>query len=125
MLGDDVDGDGHADVIVVLTDAVDIWLSSSSGFAQAPGSPFRVAGATELATGDLDGDGVADVAVGPWSGSDVTLVRGRTFQTRTVRMCERPIGLAIADLDHDGRGELVAACATENRLLVGSWPAKR
>jgi hypothetical protein len=33
-------------------------------------------------------------------------------------VCDRPIGLAIADLDGDGRGELLAACAKLNRLAI-------
>lgn len=118
VIGDDVSGDGRADIIVVLTNAVGVWLSDSGNFSPAPGSPWVIVGATEVATGDVNGDGVADIAVGPWAGNEVTIITGRTFSVGTVRTCERPIGLAIADLNSDGRGELIAACATENRLVV-------
>jgi hypothetical protein len=121
VVGDDVSGDGRSDIIVVLTNAVGVWLSDSGTFSPAPGSPWVIAGATEVATGDVDGDGVADIAVGPWDGDEVTIITGRTFHVGTVRACERPIGLAIADLNGDGRGELLAACATENRFVVLSW----
>ena len=125
VLGDDVNGDGRIDVIVVETDNVSVWLATPKGFSPAPGSPFRVASATEAATGDLDGDGIADVAIGPWNGSEVTVIQGGSMAVRKVPACTRPMGLAIADLDGDGRGELLASCTTENRLIVLRVPAPR
>lgn len=122
VLGDDVTGDGRNDIIVVETDAVSIWRADSNGFSAAAGSPFRVASATEAATGDLDGDGIADVAIGPWNGSEVTVIQGGTMAVRKIQACTRPMGLAIADLDGDGRGEILASCTTENRVLVLKWP---
>jgi hypothetical protein len=122
VVGDDVNGDRRTDIVVVHSDAVSIWLAGRDGFSQARGSPVSVRGATEAATGDLDGDGVADVAIGPWDGDEVTILRGRDLAARKVRACERPIGLAIADLDGDGRGELLAACANHGRLVVVTMP---
>ena len=118
VVGDDVNGDQRTDIVVVLTDGVGVLLAGPEGFAEAPGSPFVVARATEAATGDLDGDGIADIVVGPWEGDEVTVLRGGTFLPHLVRTCERPIGLAVADLDGDRRGELITACATQDRLVV-------
>jgi hypothetical protein len=118
VVGDDVNGDGRADLVVVLTDGVAVLLAGPERFEQAPGSPFFVARATEVATGDLDGDGIADVVVGPWEGGEVTILRGGTFARQSARVCERPTGLAVADLDGDRRGELIVACATEDRMAV-------
>ena len=120
VVGDDVNGDGRTDVVVVVTDGVSVLLAGAEGFEDAPGSPFSVARATEVATGDLDGDDIADIVVGPWEGDEVTVLRGGTFVRQSVRTCGRPTGLAIADLNDDGRGELVVACVTENRMLVVS-----
>jgi len=125
VVGDDVNGDRRTDIIVVHSNAASVWLAGRDGFSQATGSPFTVSGATEVATGDLDDDGIADVAVGPWHGDEVTVLTGPKLAPRKVRTCERPIGLAIADLDGDHRGELLAACATQNRLVIVTFPSGR
>ncbi|HEX2078227.1 MAG TPA: VCBS repeat-containing protein [Longimicrobium sp.] len=120
VVAGDLSGDGRRDLVVVQTDAASVWLAGERGFAAAPGSPFAIRGATDAAVADLDGDSAAEAAVGPWDGDEVTVLAGRSFAPRRVRVCERPIGLAIADLDGDGRGELLAACATTHRLAVAT-----
>jgi hypothetical protein len=44
---------------------------------------------------------------------------------RSVRICERPVGLAIADVTGDGRAELLATCMTTDRLAVVSFTTGR
>jgi hypothetical protein len=118
VVSGDVNGDGRDDVAVVETDGLSVWLADPRGFTAAPGSPFSIRGATEAAVGDVNGDGADDVAVGPWDGEEVTVLFGRTMTTRRVRVCYRPTGMAVADLDGDGRDELLAACSTTGRLAV-------
>lgn len=79
--------DGRADIAVVETDGISIWLASGTGFAQAPISPVSIPGATEIAAGDVDGDRALDVAVGPWNGEEVTMLVGKGATLRRVKMC--------------------------------------
>jgi hypothetical protein len=43
---------------------------------------------------------------------------GGDLVMRRINICERPIGLAVADLDEDGKSELLATCPLENRFVV-------
>jgi hypothetical protein len=124
VVAGDVNGDRRDDIVVVETDAASVWLAGAGGFVQAPSSPLQIRGATEAAIGHLDGDHNAEVAVGPWDGDEVTVASGGGAAVRRVRMCERPIGLAIADLDGDGRGELLATCPTIDKLAVTTVPPR-
>jgi len=123
VVGEDLNGDRRTDVVVVHTDAISVWMADQDGFSPAMGSPFQIRGATFATTGDLDGDGLPEVAVGPWDGDEVTVLTGQKLTARKIRTCERPIGLAIADLDGDRRGELLATCANHNRMVVVRMPA--
>jgi hypothetical protein len=52
----------------------------------------------------------------------VVVLAGPRLERRGVRACPRPVGLVIADLDADGRGELLATCPTGNRVVVITTP---
>ncbi|MEW6737748.1 MAG: FG-GAP-like repeat-containing protein [Acidobacteriota bacterium] len=125
VVGDDVNGDQRTDIIVIQSNAVGVWLARPDGFFPVQGSTFPIQGATEVATGDIDGDNLADLVVGPWDGDEVTVLTGRELIMRKVRTCERPIGLAIADLNGDHRGELLATCMNQNRLVIVTKPVGR
>ncbi len=119
----DLDGDGRAEIVLVLETSVAVLRGDvASGFVAVPGSPFSVPGATEIAIGDLDGDGAGDLAVGAWDASQVVVFLGRSFARRTLPSGRRPVGLAIADLDGDGRGELVAASLLDNEVSILRLP---
>jgi hypothetical protein len=118
VIGADVDADGRNDVIVVETDSVSIWLADSEGYSPAQASPYLIRGATEIATGDMNGDHISDIVVGSWDSDEVIVFMGGDLVTSRIHICQRPIGLAVADLDEDGKSELLATCPFENRLMV-------
>ncbi|HYO81748.1 MAG TPA: VCBS repeat-containing protein [Bryobacteraceae bacterium] len=114
----DINGDKRKDIVVVHSNAVTVWFAGRDGFSARASAEMSVPGATEVATGDLDGDGFTDIAVGPWESDEISVFTGPKLTAAKVRACERPVGLAIADLNGDGRGEILAACATGSRLVV-------
>jgi hypothetical protein len=114
----ELNGDGERDLVVREDDAVTGWLKGADGYTAASWSPLRVPGATGVAAGNLDGDRIDDIVVGSWEGSDLTIISSRTPVPRKIEACSRPIGLAITDLDQNGAGDIVVACANEGRILV-------
>jgi hypothetical protein len=123
----DVDGDGHADLVVAFDHwdpnggelyasddgRIDVFFGSEGGaFTRAHiGEGFDARGA---ASGDLDGDGDVDLAavsldggVRWWEQTSARAFTAHTLAEATDALL-RYAGVAIADLDGDGRGELYA-----------------
>jgi hypothetical protein len=150
----DVDGDGYGDVVAgnAFADAEDergqVYLTRGSAqgltgrVVVSPGSPGLPAGTSALsgfggavATGDADGDGYTDVAVG--AGGDAgaaLLLHGGPSGLRTaggVLVNPASAGMppdvqgfgqdvALTDLDGDGRAELAVSARTEDTVTVFS-----
>lgn len=74
----------------------------------------RYAGGFRVATGDVSGDGIADLAYTTSTGSFVRLMDGRTgaslggFYANTTNFT-KPVNIAIADINGDGRGDIITA----------------
>lgn len=77
----DVDGDRRADVVLVDDDALLAWLLTSRGrgalvtLDHVSSGPFGQAGHEVVALGDVDGDGLADMAL-PNDRSGLAIVYG-------------------------------------------------
>lgn len=122
----DVDGDGKLDVVVANLDANTISIlrnKSTSGSLTADSFDARVSFATGLnpiriAVSDVDGAGRPDLAVSNFRGASVSVLRNTStagnisFATRVDVLNTpgwQPDGVALQDVDGDGKSDLVVA----------------
>lgn len=121
----DLDGDGVPD-LVVADEPGPVRVARGVGDGTFGASLFETrwsAGAKGLATGDFDGDGTGDAAVTNWEERDVLVLLGGADGIRTLRVAggENPWGIGAADLDGDGRDELVVLAYAGGELRVYAW----
>src|SRR5262249_1018693 len=120
----DLNGDGKQDLVVanLQNGNVSVLLNTTT-----PGSTtasftsqttFAVgASPEELAVGDVNGDGLTDVVVTNNSGKTVsvllnTTTPGSTIPTfaaqQTLQTITKPIGIVLADINNDGKPDILA-----------------
>lgn len=121
----DINGDGNPDVVVIpydrdLTDpsqlGVTVLLGDGKGrLNKMRGSPFSLGnckGPARIATGDVNGDGITDIAVACAQNDRLIFFLGQSGGTFRSFSREIPTGwsdLAIADLRGDGRNEVLVS----------------
>ena len=126
----DLDGDGRPDVVVtngVGDTSVSIFRNTSSGAAISFAGSINFLtnyGPYAVAIGDLDGDGKPDLAIANTGSNYVTLYKNTStpgsisFSNRMdLLVGTNPYGIAIGDLDRDGKAELVVSTEGSNSAL--------
>ena len=124
----DFNGDGIADLAVTnfSSNNVSILLGDGTGgFAQAPGSP--VAAGTrpyDVAVGDFNGDGIADLAVTNQATSNVTILLGNgaggfaQAPGSPVAAGSFPGPLTVQDFNGDGIADLAVVNITSDNVSI-------
>jgi hypothetical protein len=115
LAASDFDGDLDLDLAVSNRDGNNVSvLLNQGGLAFSVASYAAGQDPRELDVGDLTGDGVADIAVAASDTREVIVLRNLgagtfTAASLSVGANRRPEGLAIADLNGDGTGDVVTS----------------
>lgn len=132
----DINRDGNADIVSPNLDENDVTVllgNGKGGFRQPAGSPFPCGDSPfNVAIGDVNGDGIADMAIvnSPSSTSDrsgrdgLTVLlgdgRGRfqRMEGSPFRTDRFPNMAAIGDIDGDHVGDVVVSTPEQDRVIV-------
>jgi hypothetical protein len=114
----DLNGDGRPDLATANGDAstVSVLLNRGDSFETARENT-GAGGFPSLALGDVDGDGKQDLVTAGDEGAIVLLNRGATFEAKGASMG----GVSLADLNADGRPDLVGSSAVAVNLGNGTF----
>ena len=110
----DLTGDGHLDLVTASENDGQVRVFPGDGAGTFGPAADSVAIARSqgvaLATGDVNGDGIADVAVTSYTSPELVIgLGGPTLTRTTVAADANPWGLAVGDVDGDGMDDVIVA----------------
>ncbi len=129
MVTADLNGDGRPDIVTGngLSDDVSVLLSDAAGALAEPVTyPLDNAsqGYVVVAVGDVNGDGHADVAAAGFNANQIVVFMGSADGglgspvAYDIGSAQNPRAIALADVDGDGRLDLVTANGDSSNLSV-------
>jgi hypothetical protein len=131
MAASDLNGDGKVDIVTAAGNAagtnVSVILNQGAGNFGAAASYDAGVKLVSMAVGDLNGDGMPDLALGNASGNTISLFlnqgNGALGLPALVAAGQTAQRLSIADIDGDGTNDLVASTSGATRVLMNQGNA--
>ncbi len=133
MVTGDFDGDGKTDIAAVNTNSSSVSVIRNTGTIGNISFGNRVDLSTgnllpqRIAIGDLDGDGKTDIAVSDYTAVyDSISIFKNTSTSGTLSFDNKidypksrgDLGIAIGDLDGDGKADIATACWVSNQISI-------
>ncbi|WP_444922606.1 FG-GAP repeat domain-containing protein [Microbulbifer sp. CnH-101-G] len=119
----DMNGDGNMDLLVANNrDVITIIPGDGSGsFLKKKQVEIQASnGAKQIATGDINGDDIDDALISSWPGEILVLIGGSTIKSIKFKDTNipNPWGVALLDLNKDGKSDLIVADGNSNLAAV-------
>jgi hypothetical protein len=114
----DLNNNGYSDLVTANTgdNTVSVLMNKADGSGTFNAAASYPVGNDpyQVAIGDLNGDGLPDLAVTNYGDNTVSLLYGQTDGTfttgQTIATCINPYGVAIADFRHTGQHDVAVTC---------------
>jgi hypothetical protein len=122
----DLNNDGYADLVTAnaADKTISVLMNKGNGsgtFAAAVSYPVGWL-PYQVAIGDLNGDGIPDLAVTDYGDNTVSILYGQpggTFTSgQTLATCTNPYGAAIGDFRHSGQNDIAITCYKTAQMEV-------
>ena len=129
----DLNADGNLDLAVINSptisggkagkDGLTILLGDGKGnFTKLNGSPFETGlGPTRVAMGDLNNDGIDDIAVSNFNSNFISVYymnKNSVQSSSQFSIGKGSDGIAIFDLDRDNKKDIIATSSTDNTVTI-------
>ncbi|MEO6924874.1 MAG: FG-GAP-like repeat-containing protein, partial [Bryocella sp.] len=128
----DLNRNGYPDLVTANTgdNTVSVLMNNADGSGTFKAAVSYPVGHLpyQVAIGDLNGDGIPDLAVSNYGDNTVSLLYGQTDGTftggQTLTTCTNPYGVAIADFRHTGQHDVAVTCfqAAQMEVFLNNTP---